>query len=49
MLDLLNVLNNTAEESLATDNLFSPNFGRPTVFIDPRRAMLGARLSMGRQ
>jgi len=42
-------LNDTAEESLATDNLFSPNFGRPRVFLDPRRAMLGVRLNQGPQ
>ena len=41
LLDVLNALNSTAEESLATDNLYSPNFGVPTVFVDPRRAMLG--------
>jgi len=45
---VLNLLNNTAAESLATDNLFSPNFGLPTVFVDPRRAMLGLRLNLGR-
>ena len=28
LLDVLNALNDTAEEALATDNLFSPNFGR---------------------
>jgi hypothetical protein len=33
---------------LATDNLFSPNFGQATVFVDPRRVMLGARLNLGR-
>ena len=48
LLDLLNVLNDTAEESLATDNLFSPNFARPIVFMDPRRAMLSVRLNLGR-
>ena len=48
LFDVLNVLNDTAEESLATDNLFSPNFGRPSIFIDPRRAMIGMRLSLGR-
>ncbi len=47
MLDVLNALNDTAEEGLATDNLFSPNFGQPTVFVDPRRAMLSARLNLG--
>lgn len=34
-LDVLNALNDTAEEGLARDNLFSPNFGQPTVFVDP--------------
>ena len=47
-LDVLNALNDTAEEGLATDNLFSPNFGQPNSFIDPRRAMLGVRLNLGR-
>jgi hypothetical protein len=47
-MDVLNVLNDTAEEGLATDNLFSSNFGRPTVFMDPRRAMFGVRLNLGR-
>jgi len=49
LMDVLNVLNNSAEEELATDNLFSPNFGRPTVFMDPRRAMFGVKLNLGRQ
>jgi hypothetical protein len=49
LLDVLNVLNNKAEEGLATDNLYSPNFGRPTVFRDPRRAMAGVRLQLGRE
>jgi hypothetical protein len=48
MLDVLNALNDTAEEGVATDNLFSPNFGQPTVFVDPRRAMVSARLTLGR-
>ena len=47
LLDVLNVLNDTAEEGLATDNVFSSNFGQPTLFIDPRRAMLGVRLNLG--
>jgi len=46
--DVLNVLNKTAEEGLATDNLFSPNFGQPTVFVDPRRAMVSVRINLGR-
>ncbi len=48
LLDVLNALNDTAEESVATDNLFSPNFGRPTLFVDPRRPMLGVRMNLGR-
>jgi hypothetical protein len=48
MLDLLIALNDTAEDGFATDNLFSPNFGQPTVFVDPRRAMVSARLNLGR-
>ncbi len=48
ILDVLNLLNDTAEEGLANDNLFSPTFGQPTVFIDPRRVMLGVRLNLGR-
>jgi hypothetical protein len=48
LVDVLNALNDTAEEALASDNLFSPNFGHPTVFMDPRRAMLSVRLNLGR-
>jgi hypothetical protein len=48
LLDILNVLNDTAEDALASDNLSSPNFGQPTAFVDPRRAMLGVRLNLGR-
>jgi hypothetical protein len=48
LFDVLNVLNDTAEESLVSDNLFSPNLGRPSLFIDPRRAMIGVRLNLGR-
>ena len=48
LIDVLNVLNDTAEEAIASDNLFASNFGQPTVFMNPRRAMLGARLNLGR-
>jgi hypothetical protein len=54
LLDILNVLNDKAEEALATDVLLTeavktnPDFGQPTVFMDPRRAMLGVRLNLGR-
>ncbi len=47
LLDVLNALNDTAEEGVATDNLFSANFARPTTFVDPRRALLAVRLTMG--
>jgi Carboxypeptidase regulatory-like domain len=47
LLDVLNVLDDTAEEALASDNLFSQNFGVATVFMDPRRAMVGVRLNLG--
>ena len=47
-LDVLNAPNHTAEERLVTDTLISPNFGQPTVFMDPRRAMVGVRVNLGR-
>src|SRR4030095_8401365 len=43
LVNVLNVLNNTAEESLVSDNIASPNFGRPASWVDPRRAMIGIR------
>jgi hypothetical protein len=48
LLDVLNALDDTAEEGLATDTLGSPNFGQPTVFMDPRRAMVSVRLNLGK-
>jgi hypothetical protein len=48
LMDVLNAFNQDTEEGLATDNLYSPNFGQPTVYVDPRRVMLGARLNLGR-
>ena len=53
MLEVLNLLNDSAEESLATEvqmtqTLMSPTFGQPVSFIDPRRAVIGARLNLGR-
>jgi hypothetical protein len=47
-LDVLNLLNDAAEEALASDNPLSATFGRATQFMDPRRVMLGARMSLGR-
>jgi hypothetical protein len=49
ILDVLNVLNDGAEEAIAGDDLFAPaSFGIPSAFIDPRRAMLGVRMNFGR-
>ena len=54
LLDVLNLLNDTAEEALATDVLLTetvktnPDFGQPTLFMDPRRVMFGVRLNLGR-
>ena len=48
LVDVLNMLNDTAEERLATDILSSPNFGLGSAFMDPRRAMVGLRLNLGR-
>jgi hypothetical protein len=48
LMDLLNLLNDTAEEGLVTDNRFSSTFGQPNLFVNPRRAMLSARLNLGR-
>jgi outer membrane receptor protein involved in Fe transport len=48
LVDVLNAFNASTEEGIATDSFFSPNFGQGTVFVDPRRVMLGARLNLGR-
>jgi hypothetical protein len=45
LLDVLNALNDKSEERLVDVNFFSQNFSRPSVFVDPRRAMLGIRLT----
>ena len=53
-LDVLNLLNDTAEETLQSDVLFdaanvrNKTFGLPATFMDPRRAMLSVRLNLGR-
>ena len=46
-MDVLNALNDTAEEETGDRQSVQPNFGRPTVFMDPRRAMIGVRLNLG--
>jgi hypothetical protein len=48
ILDALNLLNDTAAEAIASDNLSAQTFGRATQFMDPRRVMLGVRLNLGR-
>jgi hypothetical protein len=48
LFDVLNALDDTAEESLITDNVFAKDFGLPSTFIDPRRAMISVRLTLGR-
>ena len=50
LFDMFNVLNDTAEEALASDNFYSPSlsFGQPTVFVDPRRAMISVRLNLAK-
>jgi len=37
-----------AKPIICSDSFFSETFGRPRLFIDPRRAMLGVRLNLGR-
>jgi hypothetical protein len=47
LVDVLNALNDPAEEALATDNVSGQTFGRGVAFVDPRRAMIGVRLNLG--
>jgi hypothetical protein len=47
-LDVLNLLNDTAEESIMSATYDAPNLGLADIFIDPRRAMLSVRLNLGR-
>ena len=48
LVDVLNLLNDTAEEGLVSEDLFSPTFGLAATFVDPRRAMVGLRVNLGR-
>jgi hypothetical protein len=48
LVDVLNLLDDTAEEALVSDVLTAGTFGRPRSFVDPRRAMIGVRLHLGR-
>ncbi|HXV61353.1 MAG TPA: TonB-dependent receptor [Vicinamibacteria bacterium] len=45
LVDVLNALNDTSEEDVATQNFFSPNFAVGSNFVAPRRAMIGVKLS----
>ena len=51
MVDVLNVLDDDAEEGLVSDELFDglgrPVVVQPNVFVDPRRVMLSARMNLG--
>ena len=47
-LDVLNLLNDTAAESVGTDVFFDAAFGRANIFMDPRRAMVSVKLNLGR-
>jgi hypothetical protein len=54
LFDILNALNDAAEESIVTDTLVTesikanPSFGQPDAFVDPRRVMLGIRVNLGK-
>ena len=54
LLDVLNALNDTAEEGIVTDTSTTATtdrvaeFGQPNVFVDPRRVMIGVRIGLGR-
>jgi hypothetical protein len=53
-LDVLNLLNDKAEETLQSDVLFdaanktNSSFALPQTFMDPRRAMMSVKLNLGR-
>src|SRR5262245_30646777 len=53
LLDVLNALDDVAEEALATDVQVTervaanPDFGKPTIYVDPRRVIFGVRLGLG--
>lgn len=55
LVDVLNALNETAEEGIVADVLTTatiprvPTFGVLNAFVDPRRAMVGIRIDLGRR
>ena len=46
--NVLNVLNDTAEESIASDVYNSLTLGVGNVFLDPRRVMLSVKVNLGK-
>ena len=48
VLDVLNVLNDSAFEAIKTDVWGASTFGQGSVFMDPRRAMLSVKFNLGR-
>jgi hypothetical protein len=48
LVDVLNLVDDTAQEALVSDVLTAATFGRARSFVDPLRAMVGARLHLGR-
>jgi len=54
ILDILNALDDTAAEGIASDiqylgnGALNPSFGQASVFMDPRRAMVSVKFSLGR-
>ena len=43
--DILNLLNETAEVHLLTDDYYRPEFAEPVRFVEPRSVMLGIKFS----
>jgi len=46
--DVLNLLNDTAEENIASDSYNATPPGQGVVFLDPRRVMLSVKVSFGK-
>jgi hypothetical protein len=45
ILDVLNLTQSTAEQSIVSRNYLAPTLGAPNAWVDPRRAMLGVKFS----
>jgi hypothetical protein len=54
LIDVLNLLNDAAEEGIVSDTQvtetvrINPTFAQPNAFVDPRRVMFGVRVNLGR-